>query len=489
MTDATAKLSELLSAAKGRRTRDDALGFLRREPSTKTILSTTNSRSHRFLLVSRTDLSLSKAKASNGTSRSSSISSDPDGGESPDLAESMRLVRSYAARVKKMTPSPEPASFPPCQPPQGDSFLDRGRGGSFFRRESIHRRQSLSSPPVTRERSPEPASSILRAQYFSPERAASGSNAPFVARLVVEDGPALHGRPHYPPSCQPQARLPGTSSGAEVCPSPPSVHESRHAPRLSALPFRRASLGSISTGLQGSQLRLLALPPPGEDAVMTVKTWASSEDPPPKEEAVKSVAGGSLKLVKSALGSPKAASVKARNVARRASEEAVTTAALWSRPAATTGKARHVGATSEDPARTVKIRNVARRASEEAVAAVKAWNVWATIEDPVTTSGYRTDADWGGAATWGTQEGREAGRQGGGEAGTVPRLRLLLEKGIPLRGGFPESAAEKHLHADVFQKKGYPLDSTPPAPRHASLRMKDKLRPPRYGRESEREKE
>ncbi|KAJ1472685.1 hypothetical protein T484DRAFT_1974795 [Baffinella frigidus] len=38
-------ISELLSAVRGRRTLDDAGGVLGREPSTKTILTTTNSRS------------------------------------------------------------------------------------------------------------------------------------------------------------------------------------------------------------------------------------------------------------------------------------------------------------------------------------------------------------------------------------------------------------------------------------------------------------
>ena len=46
MNDATDKLSELLSAVRGRRTLDDALGFFRREPSTKTLLSTKNASAH-----------------------------------------------------------------------------------------------------------------------------------------------------------------------------------------------------------------------------------------------------------------------------------------------------------------------------------------------------------------------------------------------------------------------------------------------------------
>ena len=58
----------------------------------------------------------------------------------------------------------------------------------------------------------------------------------------------------------------------------PEADERRPAPRLSTPPFRRASTGCISTGWQstyraeGSQRRLLALLPRGEDAVETVKT-------------------------------------------------------------------------------------------------------------------------------------------------------------------------------------------------------------------------
>jgi len=291
MTDATAKLSELLSAARERRTMDDALGFPRRKPSTKTILSITHSRSHRFLVPAN-------SKAPVGNSRPSSISSDPDGGESPDLAASMRLVRSYAARVRKMTPSPEPTAFPPFQPPQGNSFIDRSRRGAF-RRESLHRRQSLSSPPVTRERSPEPASSFLRAQPEPTSKVPFKETTFLAPRLIVEKMQGFSEEKGLIAVGSPPAR---TSSDASL-----------PAPHLSPLPFRRASTGLISTGLHdrfppaGSRRRLLSLPPPDEEAVKTAKT---------------------------------------RNVARRASEEAVTT-----------GKARNDWATSEDPAKTVKTRN------------------------------------------------------------------------------------------------------------------------------------
>ena len=293
MADATAKLSELLSAARERRTIDDALGFPRRKPSTKTILSITHSRTHRCLLPA-------KSKPSVDNSRPSSISSDPDGGESPDLAASMRLVRSYAARVRKMTPSPEPTAFPPFQPHQGNSFIDRSRKGAF-RRESLHRRQSLSSPPVTRERSPEPASSFLRAQHLSPEPAPTVSSkaTTFLApRLIAE-------------------KMQGFSEEKDLIAvgSPParaSSDASLPAPHLCPLPFRRASTGLISTGLHdrflpvGPRRRLLSLPSQNEEVVKTAKT---------------------------------------RNLARRASEEAPTTV-----------KSRNAWGTSEDPAKTVKAR-------------------------------------------------------------------------------------------------------------------------------------
>ncbi|KAJ1484290.1 hypothetical protein T484DRAFT_2519127 [Baffinella frigidus] len=187
MADATAKLSELLSAAGGCRTLDDALGSPRREPS--------------FL-----------DKASDGSS------SDPDSGQSPELSASMRLVRSYAARVKQMPPwLPEPATF----------------GG--------RRRQSL---PVSREEWLEPSRSTLRPTYFSPERVpnvlikSAEARLTRLTRLINEDIPLLRTR----------------------------SDESR--------PLRRLSTGAISTVLHGCppaaqgglQCRFLALIPAGEDA-------------------------------------------------------------------------------------------------------------------------------------------------------------------------------------------------------------------------------
>ena len=233
MADATTKLSELLSAVRGRRAHQDAMGFLRRKSSSKTILPTTHASSHPSLLASRTATSL--LHAAGGTSDPSSISSETDGGESPeDLGASMRLVRSYAARVKQMPPHPGPtafSAFPPSQPPQR----------CFRFKEAVEdsiRRRRFSSPQVSSDSSPEPASS-----------GGAATSSLVATRLIGEDGPA--------------------------------AHESRLAPRLSSLPFRRASTdstGCISTGLQlkypdgGSQRRLLALLPQGEDAVKTVNT-------------------------------------------------------------------------------------------------------------------------------------------------------------------------------------------------------------------------
>ncbi|KAJ1477165.1 hypothetical protein T484DRAFT_1906720 [Baffinella frigidus] len=237
MTDATAKLSKLLSAARGRRTLDDAMGFLRREPSTKRLLSTTNARSYL------------SANSFLKTPDGASSASDPG---SPDLAASMRLVRSYAALVKQMPPSPETAAFsnfPTLQAPQGDSFIDRGRVESFrdrflapqdrgcafrcaFRKERLRRRQSLSSPPppVSLERSPEPfpepCRSILRVKYFSLERTPSGNNVLFKAgsalaetRLITQDGPLARTR----------------------------SDEIRPSPRLASPPLRRGSFGFPSS--------------------------------------------------------------------------------------------------------------------------------------------------------------------------------------------------------------------------------------------------
>ena len=120
----------------------------------------------------------------------------------------MRLVRSYALRVKQMPLSPEPTTFGAFPPPQGDSFIDRGRGGSFrdrflsteagsfrdrggsFRSEHFRRRrQSLASPrELSRERCPEPFTSILREEK-TPERAPNVlamAASMLVARLIAE---------------------------------------------------------------------------------------------------------------------------------------------------------------------------------------------------------------------------------------------------------------------------------------------------------------
>ena len=122
----------------------------------------------------------------------------------------MRLVRSYALRVKQKPPSPEPTTFGAFPPPQCDSFLDRDREGSFrdrflsteggsfqdrggsFRSEHLRRRrQSLASPwDLSRERSPEPARSILREEKIQTERASNvlAKAATMLAtRLIAED--------------------------------------------------------------------------------------------------------------------------------------------------------------------------------------------------------------------------------------------------------------------------------------------------------------
>lgn len=72
------------------------------------------------------------------------------------------LARSYAARVRQMSPSPEKTSFgasPPFSSPEDGSFRDRERLGSFDRRRQSFARASsdenrpaprLSSPPFLR---------------------------------------------------------------------------------------------------------------------------------------------------------------------------------------------------------------------------------------------------------------------------------------------------------------------------------------------------
>ena len=255
MTDATAKLSELLSAARGRRMLDDAMGVVRREPSTKTLLSNS------FRTAS---------DVSSNSFIEASSASDPT-----DLDASMRLVRSYAARVKQLPPSPEAAfgNFPPSQPPQGNSFIERAHVSSFrdrfnspkagcsFRRERLLRRQSLSSPrpQVSREGSPEASSSILCAKYFSPEP------APFLKpATILKAAPALA-----------ETRL----VAEDGLPARPQSFTTRPSPQLSSPPLLPRRL---STGMPGyppaavTQRRLPALLPAvlpaSEDAIKTVKT-------------------------------------------------------------------------------------------------------------------------------------------------------------------------------------------------------------------------
>jgi len=140
VADATAKLSKLLAAARGRRALDDALGFLKREPSSKTILSTTNSKAYRCLLGTSPSKPLPRAP--------SSSASEPDGGESAeDLAASMRLVRSYAARVKWMPPSPR---HPPASGGNETFVVYRVAPGDRAPRRALHARPFVGGTGVPR---------------------------------------------------------------------------------------------------------------------------------------------------------------------------------------------------------------------------------------------------------------------------------------------------------------------------------------------------
>ena len=243
MPDATAQLSKLLSTAKGRRTMDDLLNVHRCKPTTKTLLSTTNARSYVSSMQSNSFL-----EASYG----SSSASNADGGESTNRAASVRFVRSYAARVKQMPPSPEKKAFgayPPLQPPQGDSFIDRGHGGSF-QRESLRHRQPLSSPPppVSRKRSTEPSRGLLRAKHCSTERAPSGRKVLHKAAsgLVERRIIAVVG-------------LPTRTRSDDIRPSP----------LLASPPLRRASTG-LQAYPHASQRRLPTLLLERENVFKTV---------------------------------------------------------------------------------------------------------------------------------------------------------------------------------------------------------------------------
>ena len=147
VADATAKLSEVLSTERGRRTLHDASGFLRREPSTKTILSTTNARSYpssnSFIQASYDSLSVT----------------DSDGGELSDLAVSMKLVHSYAARVKQIPPSPKPNHFSSEWAPSGSNVLFKAAAVLVIAKHGLPARPSsyesraaprLALPPLRR---------------------------------------------------------------------------------------------------------------------------------------------------------------------------------------------------------------------------------------------------------------------------------------------------------------------------------------------------
>ncbi|KAJ1478421.1 hypothetical protein T484DRAFT_1961149 [Baffinella frigidus] len=239
VADATTKLSELLSAARGRRTLDDALGFLRCEPRTKTILSTKNSRHFR---------SLETSSSLDSTADPPSSPSDPDGGKSPDLAASMRLVRSYAASVKKMPSNPDGFLIPFLSPAGGSGPQTRGS----FRRESLRRMLSLrQSLPPPCQNSPGRPTSILRPTYFSPERNVLFKAATvLVTRLIAEQGPPVRpfsdeSRPapqDYPPAAGSQRRVPALLPAGEdpvktVKPRNAATPASRHG----TIPRRRRS--------------------------------------------------------------------------------------------------------------------------------------------------------------------------------------------------------------------------------------------------------
>jgi len=139
-----------------------------------------------------------------------------DGGKSPDLAASMKIVRSYASRVKHKPPSPEPTTSG-ASPPFPSTFrrlLQRPRpleeSGRGLRR-ARKKREPPQAPPL-------PTGGVTqRPCYFSAERAPlkpSGSNV-------------LLPLPPLPPVTEVPART--------------SSEENRPAPRLASPPLSRAS--------------------------------------------------------------------------------------------------------------------------------------------------------------------------------------------------------------------------------------------------------
>jgi len=167
-----------------------------------------------------------------------------DGGKSPDLAASMRMVRSYAARVKQLPPSPMPATLG-AVPPFPSTFrqlLHRPQppAESDWRRRRFRKERE---PPKAPRKETEPP----KAPRAPPERAPRVSNLVFKAAvgLVIT---------------KPQAR--------------PSSEASRPAPRLPGFMARGGSLPkmagppqSLDPPAEGPQCRPLTFRPAGQDPV------------------------------------------------------------------------------------------------------------------------------------------------------------------------------------------------------------------------------
>ena len=170
-----------------------------------------------------------------------------DGGKSPDLAASMRLVRSYAARVKQLPPSPMPSTldavqpFPSTfrrllqrpQPPEGDDW--RRRRLRKEKEPPKAPRKETEPPKAPRERVPRVSNLLFKAA---------------VGLVIRKGGP----------------------------PARPSSGESRPAPRLSgvivragSLPRMAAPLQSLDPPAEGRQRRPPTSSPAGQDCKDPVK--------------------------------------------------------------------------------------------------------------------------------------------------------------------------------------------------------------------------
>ena len=147
--------------AKGRRAMDTASGFLRRDSSFLRRDQARRGSPSGFVRRDQRDQSTRRDPSTNDEIA--------NGAKSPGLAESLRLVRSYAARVKQKPPFTEPSTFE-AAPPFPSTFRQllqkpRPLEESDWRLRRLPRKER--SPP---QAPPFPAGSVIRRPcYFPPE--------------------------------------------------------------------------------------------------------------------------------------------------------------------------------------------------------------------------------------------------------------------------------------------------------------------------------